>query len=314
MTFQSTVYTRPAPGVAGDFSSDGPRFFYTAGPGGLVAGSAGVTVGRFAWASPHSLDFDGGPSTANSFGGGAVTGFVHRNQQALITTYLAESGMTIPQGFGVSLLTGGDIWIKNEGTTEAVPGQFAFAAYATGAASFMNTGTTPTVGGSGDASTIAAGTASVTGSISDNILTVTAVGTGTLMVGGTLSGTGVVTGTQIVERITGTTNVGTWRVNIGEQTATSTTISETYGLLTIGGTVVSGVAVGQSVGGSGVTAGTTVTTLGTGTGGAGTYIVSPTQVISSQAIYTGTNVQTKWFAISSGLPGEVVRCSSQPLG
>jgi hypothetical protein len=314
MPFQASVNTRPAPAVVGDFASDAPRFFYAAGPGGLVAGSSGVTIGRFAWASPSRHDFDGGPAIVNSTGGGAVTGFVHRNQQGLITTYLAESGMVIPQGFGLALLTGGDIWVKNEGTTEAVPGQYAFAAYATGAANFQAASSAAATGGSGDASTIAAGTASVTGSIADDVLTVTAAGTGTLVVGGTLSGTDVVTGTQIVERLTGTTNVGTWRVSIGEQTVTSTTISETYGLLTIGGTVVAGVAVGQSVGGSGVTAGTLVTALGTGTGGAGTYIVSPTQVISSQAIYTGLNVQTKWFALSSGLPGELVRCSSQPLG
>lgn len=61
--------------------------------------------------------------------------------------------------------------------------------------------------------------------------------------------------------------------------------------------VTSGVlAVGQTVTGTGVTAGTTITALGTGTGGNGTYTVSTSQTVSSgtltsnQASQTITNV------------------------
>lgn len=44
------------------------------------------------------------------------------------------------------------------------------------------------------------------------------------------------------------------------------------------------VQVGQAIAGSGVTGGTTITALGTGTGGTGTYIVSASQTVASTAI------------------------------
>jgi len=67
--------------------------------------------------------------------------------------------------------------------------------------------------------------ASVTGSISGSILTVTVVGSGTLYVGNTISGTGVAAGTVILEHLTGTVGgVGTYVVS-GNQTAASTTIT-----------------------------------------------------------------------------------------
>ncbi|WAR42927.1 head decoration protein [Methylomonas rapida] len=43
-------------------------------------------------------------------------------------------------------------------------------------------------------------------------------------------------------------------------------------------------AVGQAIAGSGVTAGTTITALGTGTGGAGTYTVSASQTVASTTL------------------------------
>lgn len=47
-------------------------------------------------------------------------------------------------------------------------------------------------------------------------------------------------------------------------------------------------AVGRTLSGTGVIAGTAITALGTGTGGVGTYTVSPSQVAPSQAIAGGT--------------------------
>jgi len=54
-----------------------------------------------------------------------IGGFVHREQQGLNTTFLSDAGMTIPQGFIVTLMTGGDYWVVNDGTTEALRGQKA---------------------------------------------------------------------------------------------------------------------------------------------------------------------------------------------
>jgi hypothetical protein len=71
-------------------------------------------------------------------------------------------------------------------------------------------------------------------------------------------------------------------------TSTASTISGTT--LTIGGTVVAGFKVGDTITGTGVTAGTTITALGTGTGGAGTYTVSASQTVASTAINVSQSV------------------------
>lgn len=66
---------------------------------------------------------------------------------------------------------------------------------------------------------------SVTGSISGNTLTVSAVGSGTLLPGSQLVGTGITTGTCIVSQLTGTTgSTGTYIVT-SAQTVASTTIT-----------------------------------------------------------------------------------------
>lgn len=73
-----------------------------------------------------------------------------------------------------------------------------------------------------------AGPASFTGSISGTTLTVTAVASGTVQVGQTISGTGITVGTQITALGTGTGGNGTYTVSVS-QTASSTTITATGG-------------------------------------------------------------------------------------
>lgn len=311
--FPTQVQVQPAPAVAGDFADSNPRWNVAAGPGGLVAGAAGVTVGRFAWWSAAGIDPNGTPTLVNNFGSGPVTGFVHREQQALITAYLADASMLIPAGFGMTLKSGGGFWVKNDGTGEALVGQKAYANFADGKVSFAATASP--AGASGSASSIAASTFSVTGSIAGDVLAVTVVGSGTVVPGATISGTGVATGTKVVGQLSGAAGgVGTYAVDIGEQTVASTTVSGTYGTLTVGGTVAGTFGVGDTLSGSGVVAGTAITALGTGSGGAGTYIVNNNTVVSSTAITAATNVETKWIAMSSGLPGELVKITSHVLG
>ena len=83
------------------------------------------------------------------------------------------------------------------------------------------------------ASNFTAISASVTASIAANsgslgiggggIMTVTAVGSGTLYVGATCMGTGVSRGTKIISQLTGTTGgVGTYQVSISQTTASTT--------------------------------------------------------------------------------------------
>lgn len=317
--FQTQVNVAQAPAVEGDFCDKNPRYSFEAGPGGLVAGPAGATVARFAWATAP-LDGDGTPSQVSNTGFGPVDGFVHREQQGLIVDYLASSGLKVQPGFGMTLMIGGGFWALNNGDNVALPGMKAYANFADGLVTFDDTGS-PAGGGTSTASTLAAGTFAVVGSILDAILTVATLSSGNVRNGGTISGTNVISGTQVVGQILpleageALGGVGRYQLSVGEQSvAVGTTISGTYGLLTVGGTVAGTFAVGQTVTGSSVTADMHIRQAISGTGGAGTYAVDVSQVLSSQAINTAANVETKWFCRSQGLPGEIVKISDQPLG
>jgi hypothetical protein len=317
MSFQRQVSVELAPAVEGDFASHNPRATVNAGPGGHVAGQNGVLVGRFAWLSAAQVDDDSAPAQVNNTGAGPISGFVHREQQGLITVYLQDASLLVPAGFPVVLHSAGDFWVRNSGTTAALFGQTAYANISTGLASFAAASSVSSASVTG---AIAASTASVTGSISGDLLTVSAVASGTLVPGGTLAGASVATGTQIVSQATPLETgeelggIGRYTVSISEQAVASTTISETYGTLTVSAVGSGALGVGDPLSGSGVTTGTVVTALGTGTGGIGTYIVSPTQTAASTTITAGTDVQTKWVAMSAGAPGELVKISSYLLG
>ena len=213
--FPNQVNTQPSPAVEGDFASTNPRFTVDAGPGGLVAGPGGVTIGRFCWFYTGPFDIDSTPQQVTNqllatqpLGGTNVAGLVHRGQQGLITTYLQASGMLIPQGFPVTVFSGVDMFVKNAGTNEAILGQKAYAKFADGTVTFAATAT-PTTGTC--TGSIGPQTVSFTGSISGNVLTVSAVSAGTLVPGAILTGgTGIVTNTTIVSQLSGTAgSVGT---------------------------------------------------------------------------------------------------------
>ena len=318
MPFPSQVNAAQAPAVAGDFASTNPRMSVLAAAGGLVAGAAGVTVGRFAWTTePH--DSDGTAAIVNNFGTGPVTGFVHRAQQALITAFLAESSMVVPQGFPMTLFSGGDFWVQNDGTTVAVPGQKAYASFANGKVNFAATGSPS--GATASAYTIAAETFSFTGTITGDVLTTSGVVTGTIYPGSVISGTGVTTGQTIVSQLTGVANgAGTYLVSIPEQAVTSTTISGTYGLLTLttitAGTFAVGDTLSSSTGATYITPGTYITQIISGSGSVSgcTAAVNLTGSQTTGTLTGATNVETKFIAMSSGLPGELVKISNWPLG
>lgn len=312
--FQTQVYNQPAQGVAGDRASQNPIATFDAGPGGLVADANGITVGYFAWVSPPT-DPDGTPSWATQVNGsGNVAGLVYNWTQALNTVFLSDAGMVIPQGLPVALATQGDFWVVNNGSTEAVVGQKAFATFGTGAVSFAAAGTT-TAASTATGSSIAASTFSVTGSIQNDILTVTAVGSGTIVRGGTVSGTGITGSPQIASQLSGTTGgIGVYLLTVSQQkTIASESISGTYGTMTVGTmTVGTQFSVGQTLTNSGgVTAGTQLTQLLTGTGNAGsTFAVNVSQTITTQTIVALSAVETKWYATSSAQVGGLVKMSS----
>lgn len=313
--FQTQVTNQPAPAIAGDFASMNPMWTYDAGPGGLIAGPLGLNAGRFAWAVAPQ-DADGAPAVANNFGTGPIAGFAPRDQRGLITRYLADASMNTPAGFEVTLFTGGDFWVVNDGSSQALPGQKAYANYADGKVTFAATAT-PTAGGTSTASTIAAKTASFTGSVVGGVLTVSGASGDPVVPGAILVGSGVASGTAVGVQLSGTVGgAGTYALSIPEQTIVAESMTATYGLLTIGGTVAGSFGVGDVLTTTGgVTAGTTIIGALTGAGGAGTYNVQTTQTVGSGAIDVGSvNVETKWICMSSALPGEVCKISSQPLG
>jgi hypothetical protein len=293
-----------------------PRYSVLAGPGALVSGSAGVFVGRFAWLSQAALDPDYAAAIVNNFGVGVPDGFVPRSgQQSLITQYLADSTLLIQQGAPLWLAAGGGFLVRNSGSNQALVWPVAMKAYANlanGLATFAATGSPTTA--SLTTSSIAANTTvaaiSMTGSITNNVLTVTAVSTGTLYPGTILTGpSGVATGTQVVAQLTSTATggalggLGTYALSIGEQTVASGTVVGTYGILTVGG---GGPPVSGSVlSGTGVTTGTIVWGQLT----ASTWVVSPSQTAASTTITATLNVETKWAARSSGGAGELIKIS-----
>jgi hypothetical protein len=315
MPFPNQLQTYQGIGVQGDFASANPnRFTLIAGQGAFVSGPNGLGVGLFSW-----VDYATG--VANNYGNGPVSGFVHREQQGLITVFLAETSMLVPPGNQVTIHSSGDFLAKNAGTTAAVPGMKAYANYATGAVTFAATGNPPT--GAVVTGAIATNTATFTGSIAvpatpanaPGVMTVTAIGSGVLTNGAVITGlTGVATGTTIVGQLTGTTGgIGTYEVSI-PQTVVSSSGTATNGTLTVTAVASGSLAVGQVITGSGVTTGTTITQLGTGTGGTGTYYVNISETVASETLTVLGGVETKWTAFSFGQPGELVKISSTAQG
>lgn len=113
--FQNQVFITPAQAIPGDFASSNPMVYKLASTGKMVADSSGVKVGQFC-----ALNADGTvttvPGSAPS-GGLSRIGFVHREENAQITTFLAESGYTIQPGQPVAAFGTGDFFIHADAIT-----------------------------------------------------------------------------------------------------------------------------------------------------------------------------------------------------
>jgi len=138
------------------------------------------------------------------------------------------------------------------------------------------------------------------GTFSGNILTVTGITQGAVAQGQYLSGPGITAGTKIVELLTGAggnvNEVGTYRLNITQAVQTPIFTGYISGTtLTVTAVTSGNIGIGSVLSGSGVTSGTTITALGSGTGLTGTYTVSPSQTAGSSGspiTITGTIVST----------------------
>lgn len=189
--FQRVVNTDPAYAVEGDFASANPRASLLAGVAALTAAAVGVTIGRFARAkNSDGTVTNGDPGVASRIG------FVHRDQPAIITPFLAESTMLVPHGSPVTLFDAGDFWARFAGG--ATIGQKVFASNADGSAIAGTAGTPP------QGAEVTATTNSTT------TLNVTAVVSGALAVGDVVTGPDLPAGTYIQSFGTGTGGVGTY--------------------------------------------------------------------------------------------------------
>jgi hypothetical protein len=303
---QSFVNIFPAPGISGEFCSDNPRASMLAGVGALVAGPSGLTVGSFAWANEQG-------QANNYYTAGARLGFATIYQPVVITPWLGASGLMVQPGQEVTLHDSCDVWcLFASGATQ---GQKVFANITTGAAVSAVSGSV-VAGGSATGAIAANATCTFTGVIAAPVfpdtglfvMTASSV-TGTIVPGAALAGTGVASGQTVIAQLSGTTGgAGTYSVSQPSSTA-STTITATYGVLTISGSVTGAFAVGQPISGTGVVAGTSITGLGTGTGGDGTYYVNNNTVVSSTTITGAGAVETKWFVQLPCAAGEVTMIS-----
>ena len=166
-----------------------------------------MTVGRFAW-----IQSDG--KTVLNTGVGKPDGFIHREQQALITTYLAEDGRVIPTGFPVTIMQTGDYWATANGSS-AVLREKVYAKFQDGTTRFEPTATPPA-------------SASITAAQSGTTLTVSAIGSGSLSVGDLVtqaSGTPA----YIVAQLTGTPgDTGTYTLSVSQTVASGAATATSY--------------------------------------------------------------------------------------
>ena len=193
-SFQTRVNLQNPLGVEGDFASANPRATaLTTDGGALIAGPSGVAIGQFAWIGAD------GRTVSNSGQYPALPdGFVHRDQQGLLTQYLQAAGSIIPPGFPVTLMRKGDFLDKNTGPSSITRYSTLYASYIDGSlqtAAATAGSVTATLGSTNTASLGATFTGAA--SVASNQLVVSAV-TGLISVGDTVSGSGITGGQTIL--------------------------------------------------------------------------------------------------------------------
>lgn len=142
----------------------------------------------------------------------------------------------------------------------------------------------------------------VTASAASPTMTVTAVASGTLAIGQFIFGTGIPAGITITAFGSGSGGTGTYTISGTDTSFSSTTVTASLlnnmttpvftgsistafgGTLTVTAVANGTLAIGQTIQGAGVAAGTRITAFSSGTGGTGTYLVSVSQTVSSETM------------------------------
>ena len=137
-----------------------------------------------------------------------------------------------------------------------------------------------------------------------NGLAVVVSSSGTLPTGLSADTTYYVVGTSATTYFSGTGY-------INDGTGSGSTTAGT--VLTITGVNAGSIGVGTVISGTGVASGTTVSSLGTGTGGAGTYTVSASQLVASTTI-NGTYSGSQTIKLSTSFGGSAVNITNVGTG
>ena len=269
-SFQTFVNLNNPLGVEGDFASANPRATVLTNDGGsLIAGPNGVTVGQFAW-----IAADGRTVSNSGQYPAQPDGFVHRDQQGLLTQYLQAAGRLIPPGFPVTLMRAGDFLDKNTGPSSITRYSTLYASYIDGSlqtAAATAGSVTATLGSTNTASLGATFTG--TASVASTSLVVTAV-TGLISIGDTVSGSGITDAPTIIAQTAGTTGAaGTYTLSKAE-TCTGGTVT-CFGNVVNVTAVSTYISIGDSITHASYPASNTITgqTSGT-TGSTGVYTTS----------------------------------------
>lgn len=289
--FQGVVNITPAPGEPGDFYGTNPRTTTIGGPGEFNSPAGGLNVGSFCWVDPDTGD------VSQSYVVGSQLAFLHRNNNAVIVSFLAPASYVVNEGLPLDLFSGGDFWALFP--AGATPGQRVYADEGTGA---------PVAGAATTAAFTASIGASFTGVVATNVLTVSAL-TGILHPGDLINGAGVVN-TVLGAQLTGSPGLaGTYTLTHGDVSSEAMTASST--ILDVTAVSSGTINVGDVIAGAGITAGTQITGEITGTGGVGTYQLSGVaQHVATAEAVTVIGIPTKWYVQTVAAAGELAVISS----
>lgn len=274
--FQTFVNNELPVAVAGDFASANPRASVPGAPFAYVAPVAGTQVGAFAWCNPAT------GIAGNYYVANAMQGFVHRENNALITTFLGIAAMGVLQGQMLNAYDQGDFWgVFTAGSTV---GQKVYINPLTGLLTSNTTGNSVTANST--ASSLA----------TTGVLTVGATLTGTLAVGQVVTGAGIPDGCYISSQLSGTAgSTGTYQLTNVNGTAFPVVGSETVNFWGVqesqffvaSNVLVNAVATGSTIAAPVAPATGGILTVGTVTGGlfaAGQFITGGTIPGSANAL------------------------------
>jgi len=309
---QSFVNNELPVGVPGDFAGSPTYATTVAGAEAAVAAAPGVTVGCFAWYNPAT------GIASNYYQPASLIGFVHREENALITTFLGYSAAQVLTGNGITLFNQGAFLGQFLGGGTVGQKVYCDPVYGTLTANATGNAVSASVTGSSLANTGVLSTGTVTGSAIaiGQVVTGTGIPAGSYIASGSASTWQLVNVVPIASGswpVVSSETINTWGVietgfkldqNIDvDAVATASSIAAavspaTGGILTVGTVSAGTFKVGYFLSGGTIPAGTVVqlTQLLSGTGGSGsTFMTTYAAAVSS---FTATAIagQTGHFS------------------